>query len=227
MLSVVIPAHNEADHIKWLLEAFSVFNDLELIVAEDASTDGTQNIVQEFAARDNNVVLSSCDALTGKGAAVKRGLALAKGEVLGFIDGDGSIHPKDLMRVAATIDNGADLAVGSRDLPTSVIVRPQPLLRRVSGSIYRLLARALLDIHIRDFQCGCKVFRRDVWKSLTIACDGFAFDTELIAKAHKQGFVIIEVPITWHNQPNSKVRIMRDVVPMLKCLLKTRAQVRG
>jgi hypothetical protein len=66
-----------------------------------------------------------------------------------------------------------------------------------------------------------------VWKSLTIACDGFAFDTELIAKAHKQGFVIIEVPITWHNQPNSKVRIMRDVVPMLKCLLKTRAQVRG
>jgi glycosyltransferase involved in cell wall biosynthesis len=227
MLSVVIPAHNEADHIKWLLEAFSVFNDLELIVAEDASTDGTQNIVQEFAARDNNVVLSSCDALTGKGAAVKRGLALAKGEVLGFIDGDGSIHPKDLMRVAATIDNGADLAVGSRDLPTSVIVRPQPLLRRVSGSIYRLLARALLGIHIRDFQCGCKVFRRDVWNSLTIACDGFAFDTELIAKAHKQGFVIIEVPITWHNQPNSKVRIMRDVVPMLKCLLKTRAQVRG
>jgi dolichyl-phosphate beta-glucosyltransferase len=227
MLSVVIPAHNEADHIKWLLEAFSVFNDLELIVAEDASTDGTQNIVQEFAARDNNVVLSSCDALTGKGAAVKRGLALAKGEVLGFIDGDGSIHPKDLMRVAATIDNGADLAVGSRDLPTSVIVRPQPLFRRVSGSIYRLLARALLGIHIQDFQCGCKVFRRDVWKSLTIACDGFAFDTELIAKAHKQGFVIIEVPITWHNQPNSKVRIMRDVVPMLKCLLKTRAQVRG
>jgi dolichyl-phosphate beta-glucosyltransferase len=226
MLSVVIPAHNEADHITWLLEAFSVFNDLELIVAEDASTDRTRNIVQEFAARDNNVVLSSCDALTGKGAAIKRGLALAKGEVFGFIDGDGSIHPKELMRVAATIDNGADLAVGSRDLRTSVIVRPQPLLRRVSGSIYRLLAHALLDTHIRDFQCGCKVFRRDVWNSLTIACDGFAFDAELIAKAHQQGFVIIEVPITWRNQPNSKVRIVRDVVPMLKCLLKTRAQVR-
>ncbi|MGZ5521189.1 MAG: glycosyltransferase [Halobacteriota archaeon] len=226
MLSVVIPAHNEADHIRGLLEAFSVFSGVELIVAEDASTDGTQNIVQEFAGRNNDVVLSSCDKLTGKGAAVKRGLKLAKGDVLGFIDGDGSIHPKELMRVAATIDDGADLAVGSRDLRTSVIVRPQPLSRRVSGSIYSLLARALLDTHIKDFQCGCKVFRRDVWHSLTIACDGFAFDTELIAKAHEKGFVIIEVPITWSNQSNSKVRISRDVLPMLKCILKTRAQIR-
>ena len=226
MLSIVIPAHNEADHIRGLLEAFSVFSGVELIVAEDASTDGTQNIVQEFAGRNNNVVLSSCDKLTGKGAAVKRGLKLAKGDVLGFIDGDGSIHSKELMRVAATIDDGADLAVGSRDLRTSVIVRPQPLSRRVSGSIYSLLARALLDTHIKDFQCGCKVFRRDVWHSLTITCDGFAFDTELIAKAHKKGFIIIEVPITWSNQSNSKVRISRDVLPMLKCILKTRAQVR-
>jgi glycosyltransferase involved in cell wall biosynthesis len=226
MLSVVIPAHNEADHISGLLEAFSVFSGLELIVAEDASTDGTQNIVQEFAARNNNVVLSSCDTLTGKGAAVKRGLKLAKGDVLGFIDGDGSIHPKELMRVAATIDDGADLAVGSRDLRNSVIVRPQPLSRRVSGSIYSLLARALLNTHIKDFQCGCKVFRRDVWNSLTITCDGFAFDTELIANAYEKGFVIIEVPITWSNQSNSKVHISRDVLPMLKCILKTRAQVR-
>jgi glycosyltransferase involved in cell wall biosynthesis len=227
MLSVVVPAHNEADYISGLLRAFSVFTGLEIIVAEDASTDGTRNIVQEFAARNNNVVLSSCDTLTGKGAAVKRGLALAKGDVLGFIDGDGSIHPKDFMRVAATINDGADLAVGSRNLRTSVIVRPQSLSRRVSGSTYSLLARTLLDTQIRDFQCGCKVFRRDVWNSLTIACDGFAFDTELIAKAHKNGFTIVEVPITWSDKSNSKVRIARDVLPMLKCLLKTRAEVRG
>ncbi|MGZ4881685.1 MAG: hypothetical protein ACXV7G_11600 [Halobacteriota archaeon] len=84
-----------------------------------------------------------------------------------------------------------------------------------------------MDTHIKDFQCGCKVFRRDVWNSLTVTCDGFGFDTELIAKAHKEGFVIIEVPITWSNEFNTKVRITRDVLPMLKCLLKARAQVRG
>ncbi|MGZ4863894.1 MAG: glycosyltransferase [Halobacteriota archaeon] len=226
MLSIVIPAHNEADHINGLLEAFSAFSGLELIVVEDASTDGTQNIVQEFAAHHSNIVLSSCDRLTGKGAAVKRGLALANGDILGFIDGDGSIQPKDLMRVASAISDGADVAVGSRGLRDSIIVCPQPLLRRVSGSFYSLLARTLLDTQIRDFQCGCKVFRREMWDSLTITCDGFAFDSELIAKASKKGFVIIEVPITWSNKSNSKVHIARDVVPMLKCLLKTWAEVR-
>jgi hypothetical protein len=117
--------------------------------------------------------------------------------------------------------------VGSRGLRDSVIIRPQPLSRRISGSLYSLLARALLDTHVRDFQCGCKVFRREMWNSLSITCDGFAFDSELIAKAHKKGFVIIEVPITWRNRSNSKVHITRDFVPMLKCLLNTRAEIRG
>ncbi len=226
MISIVIPAHNEADEIGGLLEAFSAFAGVELIVAEDASTDGTPNIVQEFALRNDNVVLTSSRTLTGKGAAVKRGLALATGDVLGFIDGDGSIHPRDFMRVAAAINDGADLAVGSRELPTSVIVRPQPLSRRVSGSIYSLLARVLLDTDVRDFQCGCKAFRRGVWTALSVACDGFAFDAELIAKAHQQGFTIVEVPITWSDKSNSTVSVTRDTLPMLRCLLKTRAEIR-
>ena len=226
MISIVIPAHNEADEIGGLLEAFSAFAGVELIVAEDASTDGTPDIVREFASRNDNVVLTSSRTLTGKGAAVKRGLALATGDVLGFIDGDGSTHPRKFMRVAAAINDGADLAVGSRALPTSVIVRQQPLSRRVAGSIYSLLARALLDIDVRDFQCGCKAFRRDVWTAPSPACEGFAFDAELIAKAHKQGFTIVEVPITWSDRSNSTVSVAREALPMLRCLLKTRRDMK-
>ncbi|MGZ4861194.1 MAG: glycosyltransferase [Halobacteriota archaeon] len=226
MISVVIPAHNEADHIGELLEAFGAYEGLELIVAEDASKDGTPEIVREFASRNDNVVLTSSGTLVGKGAAVNRGLALAKGDVLGFIDGDGSIDPRYFMRVAAAINGGADLAVGSRALPTSIIVRPQPLLRRVAGSIFSLLARAILEIDVRDFQCGCKAFRRSVWSAPSVACEGFAFDAELMAKAHKQEFTIVEVPITWSDKSNSKVSITRQAMPMLKCLLKTRAEVR-
>jgi dolichyl-phosphate beta-glucosyltransferase len=226
MISIVIPAHNEADEIGGLLEAFNAFADLELIVAEDASTDGTPDIVREFASSNDNVMLTSSSTLAGKGAAVKHGLALATGDVLGFIDGDGSIHPRDFMRVAAAINDGADLAVGSRALPTSVIVRPQPLSRRVSGAIYSLLARALLDTDIRDFQCGCKAFRRGVWTTPSVACEGFAFDAELIARAHKHGFTVVEVPITWSDKSNSKVSIARQALPMLKCLLKTRVEMR-
>jgi hypothetical protein len=227
MISVVIPAHNEADGIGELLKGFTAFAGLELIVAEDASTDGTVAIVQEFASRHDNVVLTSSSALKGKGAAIKRGLALACGEVFGFVDADGSICPRDFMRVAETINRGADLAVGSRDLPASVIVRAQPLARRVFGSIYSFLARVLFDINLRDFQCGCKAFRREVWDTVDVACDGFAFDVELIAKAHKEGFTVVELPITWSDKSNTKVNVARDAFPMLKCLLKTRAAIRG
>ena len=227
MISVVIPAHNEADEIGRLLEEFSAFEGLELIIAEDASIDHTHDIVQEFATHNSNVILSSSPVLAGKGAALRRGLALATGDVLGFVDGDASIHPRDFMRVAATIEQGADLAVGSRRLRESIIACPQPLSRRLSGSIYRTLVRLLLDTAIRDFQCGCKAFRREVWDAITITCDGFAFDAELIAKAHREGFNIVEVPITWSNKVNSKVSPTRHTLAMLRCLLKARADVRG
>lgn len=226
MISVVILAHNEADEIGGLLDDFSAVGGLELIVAEDASSDHTPDIVREFATRHSNVTLSSSPVLAGKGAALRRGLALATGDVLGFVDGDASIHPRDFMRVAATIEQGADLAVGSRRLRGSIIACPQPLSRWLSGSIYRTLARLLLDTAIRDFQCGCKAFRREVWDAITITCDGFAFDAELIAKAHREGFTIVEVPITWSNKANSKVKMRRDVLPMLRCLLSVRAEIR-
>ncbi len=90
-----------------------------------------------------------------------------------------------------------------------------------------MLARTLVDTNVKDFQCGCKAFRRSLWDSLHITCEGFAFDTELIAQAHTRGFSIAEVPITWNNKASSKVKVNRDVWPMLKCLLKVRAEVRG
>jgi len=95
MISVVILAHNEADEIGGLLDEFSAFEGLELIIAEDASTDRTPDIVQEFATHNSNVILSSSPILAGKGAALRRGRALATGELVGFVDGDASIHPSD------------------------------------------------------------------------------------------------------------------------------------
>jgi glycosyltransferase involved in cell wall biosynthesis len=227
MISVVIPAHNEASEIGKLLQEFSYFSGLELIVAEDASTDGTPEIVQEFASENPNVILSHSSTLTGKGGAIKRGLAAATGDILGFVDADRSIHPEDFMRLVDAINRGADLAIGSRKLPGSVILQPQPLVRQILGSAYEILARALLETSERDLQCGCKAFRREVWDALTVICDGFAFDTELVAKAHKKGIAIAEVPVTWCNKANSKVKVRRDVLAMLRCLLSVRAQIRG
>jgi glycosyltransferase involved in cell wall biosynthesis len=226
MISVVIPAHDEAGELGKLLQEFNSFDGLELIVAEDASADGTPEIAREFAARNGNVILTRSSTLMGKGGAIKRGLAAATGDVLGFIDADRSIHPGDFMRLVDAINCGADLAIGSRKLPGSVILEPQPLLRRILGSAYTALARALLQTTERDLQCGCKAFRRSLWDALSVNCDGFAFDTELVAKAHKKGFSIVEVPITWRNKADSKVKVRRDVLQMLRCLLWVRAETR-
>jgi glycosyltransferase involved in cell wall biosynthesis len=226
MISVVIPAHDEAGELGKLLQEFNSFDGLELIVAEDASADGTPEIAREFAARNGNVILTRSSTLMGKGGGIKRGLAAATGDVLGFIDADRSIHPGDFMRLVDAINCGADLAIGSRKLPGSVILEPQPLLRRILGSAYTALARALLQTTERDLQCGCKAFRRSLWDALSVNCDGFAFDTELVAKAHKKGFSIVEVPITWRNKADSKVKVRRDVLQMLRCLLWVRAETR-
>ena len=171
----MIPAHNEAVEIVKLLQEFSSFHGLELIIAEDASTDGTPEIVQEFASRNRNVTLTRSSTLTGKGGAIKRGLETATGDVLGFIDADRSIHPDDFMRLVDAINSGADLAIGSRKLPESVILQPQPLSRRILGSAYAVLTRVLLQITERDLQCGCKAFRRSLWDVISVNCDGFAF----------------------------------------------------
>src|SRR5665647_3008368 len=227
MISVVIPAHNEVAEIGKLLQEFSSFRGLELVVVEDASTDGTPEIVQEFASRNSNVILTSSSTLTGKGGAIKRGLAAATGDVLGFVDADRSIHPDDFMRLVDAIHGGADLAIGSRKLPGSVILQPQPLLRRILGSAYAPRARALLQTTERDLQCGCKAFRRSLWDALSVNCDGFAFDTELVAKANKKGFAVVEVPITWRNKVDSKVKVRRDVLSMFRCLLSIRAEIRS
>ncbi len=227
MISVVVPAYNEVDTIGELLELLCAFQDVEVIVAEDASTDGTATIVQNFAEQASNVKITRSSTLTGKGAAIKRRLLLASGDILGFLDADLSVHPRDFMHVVAALDNEADLAIGSRKLPQSNVVERQPLLRRLLGSAYSVLARALVDTHVKDFQCGCKAFRRVLWDSLAVSCDGFAFDTELIARAHQKGFSVVEVPITWTNKSGSKVRTKRDIWPMLRCLLKVRAEVRG
>jgi glycosyltransferase involved in cell wall biosynthesis len=226
MISIVVPACNEGGSIGQLLEELSKFNDIQIIIAEDASTDGTREVAQKFASEHKMVKLTSSTVRRGKGAAIKRALKLADGEVLGFIDADMSIHPRDFMRLASAIDSGADIAIASRRLSQSVITYKQPIMRELFGATYIALAKLLLKINVSDFQCGCKAFRRELWESLDIHCDGFAFDTELIAKAHSRGFKIVEVPITWSNKTNSKVHALSDSIDMFKSLLEIRREVR-
>lgn len=223
MKSIVIPAYNEAENIERVVNAVLELGDMEVIISDDGSTDGTGDIARRLAELEN--VLFTSGKHRGKGAAIKRGLRIARGDVMGFLDADMSAHPDELLKLFKEIDNGTDVAIGSRDLPGSVIPAKQPMYRGFLGYGYRTLARLLFKIDIMDFQCGLKVFKREVWDNITVETDGFAFDTELIAKAHKRGYAIKEVPITWQNFPKSRVNPVLDSIKMFLELIEIRSRI--
>jgi len=223
MKSIVIPAYNEADDIEVVVKAILKLGDIEVIISDDGSTDGTGKVARELAKRENVQLVS--DENGGKGAAIKRGLEIANGNILGFLDADMSAHPKELLKLFKEIDVGADVAIGSRDLPESFIPIKQPVHRRFLGKVYRTFTRKLFGIDIMDFQCGLKVFKREVWENIEVQTNGFAFDTELIARASKLGYKIKEVPITWQNSEKSRVNPLVDPIKMFIELIKIRGMV--
>ena len=223
MKSIVIPAYNEADNIEKVVKATLELEDIEVIISDDGSIDNTAMVAKELAKLENVLLVSGENR--GKGAAIKRGLKIASGEIFGFLDADMSAHPKALVRLFNEIENGADVAIGSRDLPESIISIKQPGYRRFMGYVYRNFTRWLFKMDIKDFQCGLKVFKREVWENVNVRTDGFSFDTELITRAHKKGYTIREVPITWQNFRRSKVNPLSDPVKMFIELLKIRGRI--
>ncbi len=222
MRSIVIPAYNEAENIEKVVKAVLELGDIEVIVSDDGSTDGTGDIIRRLGLENVRLVSGKN---RGKGTAIKRGLRIASSDVMGFLDADMSAHPDELLNLFKELDDGADVVIGSRDLPESVIPVKQPVHRRFLGTLYRTITRRLFKIDIMDFQCGLKVFKKEVWDNITVDTDGFAFDTELIAKAHKRGYTIKEVPITWQNFPKSKVNPVSDSIKMFIELIKIRSRI--
>lgn len=220
MISIIVPAYNEIKHIKSTLMHLLKINDIEIIIAEDASVDGTREIAETFVRKYPNIILTSSNTRSGKGAAIKRGIAMSHGELIGFIDADMATHPQELIKLIDVIKGGADMAIGSRVLPSSNIIKNQPWYRVLLGRTYSLLVRTMFGIDIRDYQCGCKLFKRSMWNEITVNCNDFGFDTELIIKAYKAGYKIKEVPVRWRNDRNSKVNPFMDPVRMFITLLK-------
>ncbi len=227
MPSIVVPAFNEEASIGAAVTALLELEGVKVVISDDGSRDKTVAVARgRIGGREDFRVIEGPHQ--GKGAALTRGLDACKGDVLGFLDADLSAGPEELMRLFAVLDDeDVEMAVGSREMPDSIIPKEQPLLRRLLGSIYSLFTRALFGIEVRDFQCGCKAFRRELWDNVDVRSKGFIFDTELIVKAASKGFTIREVPITWTDHPASKVNSVRDPLLMLAGLIRLKLEMMG
>ncbi len=238
-LSIVVPAFNEAGAIAALFAAYREFEaqqDIaaELVIVDDGSTDGTRDAASverdalpDPAARERVRLLRSSQN-RGKGFALRTGVLAARGAQILTCDADLSARFDQVSRLAARLDEGADIAIGSRDLPDSTLDPPQPVVRRFAASAFRALRRRVLLPRIRDTQCGFKLFTADAANEVYSRCreDGWLTDCEALAIADALGFSISEVAIRWRAAAVSRVRVLPTALTALPTLLRIRGRWR-
>ncbi len=229
-LSIIIPAYNEQRIITQTIREISdtfdgVFPVYEVIVVDDGSDDRTAEIVEGIKNPDIRLIRHGENR--GKGRAVKTGMLAAQGTMRLFTDADGSTSITHFFDFLPYM-NDYDLIIGSRALPESIILVDQPFYRRLLGRCAGGAIRKMLNLNYRDMQCGFKLLTAEAAEKLfpRIQCDGWGFDFELLKMAQIENMRVIELPVTWENEPESKVSIL-DYPKTLKSLLYIRKEFNG
>jgi dolichyl-phosphate beta-glucosyltransferase len=220
--SVVLPAYQEASRIADAVVAVRGALDgldVEIVVADDGSTDDTAREAQRVGA-----LVVTLEQNRGKGAAVRAGVLAASGRTVAFTDADLAYPPHQLRNLLAAIEDGWDVAVGSRWHRDSLALARPSLLRRVSSRLFNLLTATVLLGQYRDTQCGCKAFRGDVARELFThtKLDGFAFDVEVLHLVERYRLSLTEVPVEVSDGGSSTVRVGSAALRMVRDLFRIR-----
>jgi len=221
-LSIVIPAFNEEKRIKHTLECLAErFNGSCEILVVSESTDKTNEIVTEFAKSSPYVGLVTSSKRLGKGGAFKKGFANSHGEVVMLLDSDLPVSISDVEKLIFAIGE-VDVAIASREVDGTIILVERPLTREFASKAFSLFFNVLFDLGVKDTQCGCKAFKREVLQNVLckVESNGFEFDAELLFKCKRKGYTIKEVPVNWSYKPDSKLNLFNDTLKMGKGVLK-------
>ena len=226
-LTVLIPAFNAAEVVSrtigelraHLAEALGT-DAFEIIVIDDGSTDATATEARQAGAEE----VVTFERNRGKGAAVRAGMARARGASVVFTDADLAYAPSQLVRVLEALEAGADVAIGSRTHADSSVVVPTRFIRQISGRLFNAVTRIVQQHFDRDTQCGLKGFRNDAAHELAalMHIDGFAFDVEMLHLAEQRGLTVVEVPVALSATQSSSVRLAFHVPQMLRDVIRIR-----
>jgi glycosyltransferase involved in cell wall biosynthesis len=230
-LSIVLPCLDEAERLPGTLAAYLAHfppgrADVELVIVDDGSTDGTSAVADKIAVADPRVRVVRTPVNHGKGYAVRIGIQAARAELVVFTDADGSYGPEQLERVVAALDR-APVAIGARHGSQA---GAGPPLRRLASRVFNLAMRRLLGLPFHDTQCGLKGFQRDAAEAVfrRARVDGFAFDAEALLVARRLDLEVVEVPVRAEERQGSRVRLGGDALRMLADVWKVRrAAARG
>lgn len=228
-LSVVVPAYNEEERLPRTLEGLHEYYSrqsytYEVVVVSDGSRDSTRQLVETFAQTHPGFRVIEYHPNHGKGYAVRTGILGTDGELVLFCDADLATPQEETEKLLTHMQQGADVAIGSRPLRESRLEVRQPFYREMLGRAFNKAVQLLAVPGIDDTQCGFKLFTRKCAQDVFSRCkvDGFSFDIEALIIARDLGYRIDEVPIRWRHQEGSKVSLLRDGVRMLRDLVKMR-----
>ncbi|GDX61846.1 glycosyl transferase [Candidatus Levyibacteriota bacterium] len=192
-ISVFLPTFNEQENIKNCITSIKKylnknFMDYEILIISDGSNDDTEKIVNEIIARDSHVKLFARNKKLGYGAALRSGFAHSTKELIFYTDSDNQFNIESMDLLLPLIKT-YDLISGFR------IKREDPLMRIFIGNVYNLIIRMLFNIQIRDIDCSFKLFKKKVFKDITLKSNTGLIDAEVLIKAKKKGFKIGQIGV--------------------------------
>ena len=227
--SIVIPAYNESARLGTTLQKVLSYVHAqemlaEVIVVNDGSRDNTAGIVREFAAQDSTVRLVENPGNHGKGFSVRNGMLSARGRIVLFSDADLSSPIEEAPKLFQALEQGADIAIGSRWLRSETQTQRQPVHRQIFGRIFNLLLRITLGLHFKDTQCGFKAFKRTAVNTIfpLQRIERWGFDPEILFLARKFGFKVQEVPVAWGHSGGTRIHPLIDGSRMFQEMLRIR-----
>jgi glycosyltransferase involved in cell wall biosynthesis len=225
-LSVIFPAHNEADRLPRALEQTITYLEgqsylWEILVVENGSRDATFEIASSFAAHYPTVRVLR-EHLPGKGRAVRAGVLAARGDWRFICDVDLSMPVTEINRFLPP-NVQADIVIASREGKNARRFN-EPAYRHLIGRIFNLIVRILALPGLHDSQCGFKCFSAGTASQLfpLQTINGWTFDVELLYIARLRGFRVVELGIPWYHDPHSKVKVLCDSARMMLDLFKIR-----
>lgn len=220
LLSIVIPAYNEEQFLPEVVRRVkeTPYNK-EIIVVDDASVDGTRKLLEGLAGDGITVVFHEKNA--GKGAAVRSGIAVAKGDIILIQDADLEYDPRDYPVLLEPILEGkADVVYGSRFLggPHRVFY----FWHYVGNRMVTLLSNMFSDLNLSDMETGYKAFTRKALEGITVESNRFGFEPEITAKVARKGCRVYEVPVSYHGRSytEGKKITWKDGVKAIFTILK-------